>query len=105
MAKVIFMQEDGNSIEADIAVGTSVMEGAIMNNVPGIIGDCGGACSCATCHVYIGEDWRDKVGEADEFEKGMLEFAESREDASRLCCQITVTEDMDGLWVRVPPSA
>ena len=104
MAKVTFMQADGSSIEADIEEGTSVMLGALTNNVPGIVGDCGGACSCATCHVYIGEDWREKVGEADEFEEGMLEFAENRKDASRLCCQITVTEELDGLSVQVPSS-
>ena len=78
------------------------MENAIKNSVPGIEAECGGACACATCHVYVDEEWREKVGEPDVMEEDMLDFAWEMAPSSRLSCQIKVTDELDGLVVRVP---
>jgi 2Fe-2S ferredoxin len=80
------------------------MENATRNNVNGIVAECGGQCSCATCHVQVAEEWFDKVGPAEGDEEDMLEFAEERVPTSRLSCQIEVTEELDGLVVNVPES-
>jgi 2Fe-2S ferredoxin len=79
-----------------------VMEGAVRNNIPGIDADCGGACACATCHVYVDEAWREKTGERSAMEDSMLDFAENVADNSRLSCQIRVTDALDGLVVKMP---
>ena len=84
--------------------GTSVMRAAVNNAVPGIDGDCGGACACGTCHVYLDDDWLQKVGEASEIEISLLELASKRTEGSRLACQIEVVPEFDGLVVRMPPS-
>ncbi|MCF4167256.1 2Fe-2S iron-sulfur cluster-binding protein [Zavarzinia compransoris] len=104
MAKITYIEFNGTEHVIDVKPGLSVMEGAVKNNVPGIDGDCGGACACATCHVYVDDAWRDKVGTAEELEKSMLEFAESVEENSRLSCQIVVSDALDGLVVRMPES-
>ncbi len=79
------------------------MQGAVNHLVPGIEGDCGGLCACGTCHVYIPGEWVSKCGEPDELEQGMLEFAFDVDDSSRLSCQIKVSDDMEGLRIRMPP--
>ena len=82
--------------------GASVMETAIKNMVPGIDADCGGACACATCHVYVDESWTEKVGKPQPMEESMLDFAYEPKESSRLSCQIPVTDELDGLVVRLP---
>ena len=104
MAKITYVQHDGSEQSIDVKPGQSVMEGAVKNNVPGIDADCGGACACATCHVYVDETWVDKTGKASAMEESMLDFAENVEPTSRLSCQIKVTDDLDGLIVRLPES-
>ncbi|PWR24625.1 2Fe-2S iron-sulfur cluster-binding protein [Zavarzinia aquatilis] len=104
MAKITYIEHNGTPHEVEVKAGLSVMEGAVKNNIPGIDGDCGGACACATCHVYVDAAWRDKVGTAEDLEKSMLEFAENVEENSRLSCQIVVSDALDGLVVRMPES-
>ncbi len=102
MAKITFIEHNGTQHEVDAAPGMSVMEAAVKNMVPGIDADCGGACACATCHVYVEPDWLEAVGERSEMEEDMLDFAFDVRDSSRLSCQIKVSDDLDGLTVRVP---
>jgi 2Fe-2S ferredoxin len=104
MAKITYIQFDGSESVIDVKPGLTVMEGAVKNNVRGIDADCGGACACATCHVFVDEAWTDKTGEKSAMEDSMLDFAENVAPNSRLCCQIKVTEDLDGLIVRLPES-
>ncbi|MDO1559129.1 2Fe-2S iron-sulfur cluster-binding protein [Brevundimonas sp. 2R-24] len=104
MAKITYIEHDGREHAVEVKPGLSVMEGAIRNNVPGIDADCGGACACATCHVYVDPDWLDKTGERSVMEESMLDFAEAVQDNSRLSCQIRVTDQLDGLVVRLPES-
>ena len=80
------------------------MEGAVKNNIPGIDADCGGACACATCHVYVDPAWVERLGRPNPMESSMLDFAENREANSRLSCQIKVNDELDGLIVRLPES-
>jgi len=102
MPKITFIEHNGTEHVVDAEVGMTVMEAAIKNMVPGIEAECGGACACATCHVYVEEAWREKTGQPQEMEEDMLDFAFDVRPNSRLSCQIKVTEDMDGLVVRVP---
>ena len=102
MPKVTFIQADGSSSEIEAVRGSSVMETAIDNDVEGIIAECGGACSCATCHVYVAEEWLDKLKPPDPQEDGMLDCVLDRQPNSRLSCQIRVTDELDGLVVTVP---
>ena len=104
MAKITYIEHDGTEHTIDVKPGLSVMEGAVKNNVPGIDADCGGACACATCHVYVDEAWLAKTGERTAMEESMLDFAEGVADNSRLSCQIKVSDDLDGLVVRMPES-
>ena len=104
MAKITYIQPDGSENVVEAKAGWSVMEGAIKNRVRGIDADCGGACACATCHVYVDEAWRDKTGSPSAMEESMLDFAEGVQDNSRLSCQIKVTDALDGLIVRLPES-
>jgi len=104
MTKIVYVEHNGTRHEIDVKPGLSVMEGAVKNSVPGIDADCGGACACATCHVYIDEAWIEKTGKPDELEASMLEFAENVESNSRLSCQIKVTDALDGLTVKMPAS-
>lgn len=102
MAKITFIQDDGTQQTVDAEDGMTVMESAVKNMVPGIDADCGGACACATCHVYVEPDWLEATGEREEMEEDMLDFAFDVRDNSRLSCQIKVSADLDGLTVRVP---
>ncbi|MDD3838639.1 MAG: 2Fe-2S iron-sulfur cluster-binding protein [Phenylobacterium sp.] len=104
MAKITYIEFDGTEHVVDVKSGLSVMEGAVKNNIPGIDADCGGACACATCHVYVDEAWRDKTGSMSAMEESMLDFAENVETNSRLSCQIKVSDELDGLVVRMPES-
>ena len=104
MAKITYIEFNGTEHTADVPNGLSVMEGAIKNMIPGIDADCGGACACATCHVYVDPKWTEIVGGPNEMEQTMLDFAENVEDNSRLSCQITVSEKIEGLIVRMPKS-
>lgn len=102
MAKITYIEFNGTEHVVDVENGLSVMEGATQNTVPGIDGDCGGACACATCHVYVDDSWTDKAGERSQMEESMLDFTSDVKDNSRLCCQIKVTDELDGLVVRLP---
>ena len=102
MPKITFIDKDGGSRTVDAEVGATVMETAISNAVPGIEAECGGACACATCHVYVDEAWREKTGEASAMEQDMLDFAFEVRPNSRLSCQITVKDELDGLVVKTP---
>jgi 2Fe-2S ferredoxin len=102
MPSITYIEHDGTEHTVEVRKGLSVMEGAIKNNVPGIDADCGGACACATCHCYVDEAWREKTGSASAMEESMLDFAQNVEPNSRLSCQIRVTDDLDGLIVRLP---
>jgi len=104
MAKITYIENDGTEHTVEVRNGLSVMEGAIRNNVPGIDADCGGACACATCHVYVDEGFQDVTGAASAMEESMLDFAEGVQPNSRLSCQIRVKDELDGLIVRLPES-
>lgn len=104
MVKVRFIQHNGAEQVAEGAVGSTVMQTARDNLVPGIIGDCGGSCSCATCHGYVDPAWLDKLDPIDENEEMMLDGAMERESNSRLTCQITLKPELDGIVVRLPLS-
>ena len=102
MTKIIFIEHDGTEHTVEAVDGLSVMENAIRNMVPGIDADCGGACACATCHVYVDEAFEDKAGERSSMEQSMLDFASDVKANSRLSCQIKVSSELDGLVVRLP---
>ncbi|KAB2910419.1 MAG: 2Fe-2S iron-sulfur cluster binding domain-containing protein [Hyphomicrobiaceae bacterium] len=102
MAKITFIQPDGTEQTVEAAPGMTVMEAAKKELVPGIEAECGGACACATCHVYVDDAWHEKVGPPSEMEEDMLDFAFDVRESSRLSCQIKVTQELDGLIVRVP---
>ena len=104
MIKITYQDQDGSSREVEAEEGSTVMETAIRADVPGIVAECGGACACATCHVYVDEAWREKTGTASAMEESMLDFAENVEPNSRLSCQIKVSDALDGLVVRMPVS-
>ncbi len=102
MVAITFIEFDGISHTVDVPEGTTAMEAAVRNGVPGIVAECGGACACATCHVYVDEAWREKVGEPSEQEEGMLDFATDPRPSSRLSCQIVLTAEMNGLVLHTP---
>ncbi|HCQ64253.1 MAG TPA: 2Fe-2S ferredoxin [Rhodobacteraceae bacterium] len=103
MAKITYIEHNGTEHVVDVASGLTVMEGARDNGVPGIEADCGGACACSTCHVYVAEDWADKLPAKEPMEADMLDFAwEPDPVRSRLTCQIKVTDALDGLVVTMP---
>jgi 2Fe-2S ferredoxin len=104
MPKITYIESNGREHVIDVAVGMTVMEGAVKHNVPGIDADCGGACACATCHVYVDAAWADKTGKPSGMEQSMLDFASDVEATSRLSCQIKVEPALDGLIVRLPKS-
>jgi 2Fe-2S ferredoxin len=116
MAKITFIENNGTAHELEVEpshvksgaetkdVWPSVMEVAIKHGVPGIDADCGGACACATCHVYVDPAWETKTGEAGSMEQSMLDFANDVESNSRLSCQIKMSAELDGLVVRMPKS-
>ncbi|KPQ06558.1 MAG: 2Fe-2S ferredoxin [Rhodobacteraceae bacterium HLUCCA12] len=103
MAKITYIEFNGTEHVIDVPPGLTVMEGARDNGVPGIEADCGGACACSTCHVYVAQDWVDKLPARDPMEEDMLDFAWQPDPVrSRLTCQIKVTEELDGLVVNLP---
>ncbi|HWV42612.1 2Fe-2S iron-sulfur cluster-binding protein [Pseudorhodoplanes sp.] len=102
MAKITFIDHAGESRSVDAEIGSTVMESAIKNGIPGIEAECGGACACATCHVYIDEAWTEIVGSPSPMEEDMLDFGFDVKPNSRLSCQIKVTDALDGLVVRTP---
>jgi 2Fe-2S ferredoxin len=104
MAKITYIEFNGTEHVVDVKAGLSVMEGAVKNNIPGIDADCGGACACATCHVYVDEAWREATGKPSAMEESMLDFADNVEPNSRLSCQIQVNDALEGLVVRMPES-
>lgn len=104
MGQVSFVDVAGEERKIDVADGLSLMEAAIRSDVPGIEGECGGACACATCHVYVDAAWLDLTGMADGAEKDMLEFAQDVRENSRLSCQIVMRPELDGLIVTTPVS-
>ncbi|WP_416877838.1 2Fe-2S iron-sulfur cluster-binding protein [Litorimonas sp.] len=104
MAKILFTDHAGTTREVEAKPGTSIMEAAVQNMVPEIDADCGGACACATCHVYVDDAWLGKLKEKDDMEESMLDFAEGVQDNSRLSCQILMSEELDGIKVTTPES-
>lgn len=102
MATITFIQPDGTQQVAEGDAGLTVMEVAKLNNVPGIEAECGGACACATCHVYVDDAWQATTGQPNQMEEDMLDFAFDVRESSRLSCQIKITDALDGLVVRVP---
>jgi 2Fe-2S ferredoxin len=102
MPKITYIDAAGTSRTVEAQLGATVMETAIRNGVPGIDAECGGACACATCHVYVDEAWREATGEPAPMEEDMLDFASDVQPNSRLSCQIKVTAALDGLVVRTP---
>jgi 2Fe-2S ferredoxin len=102
MAKITYIAPDGRHFDVDAPNGSTVMENAIRNGVPGIEAECGGACACATCHVYVDEAWANVVGAPEAMEEDMLDFAYDVRPTSRLSCQIRVRDELDGLIVQVP---
>jgi ferredoxin, 2Fe-2S len=104
MPKIIYTDASGAERTVEGKNGMTVMETAIKHNVPGIDADCGGACACATCHVYVDEAFTEKVGKPSAMEQSMLDFAENVKPNSRLSCQIKIRDDLDGLKVTTPES-
>ncbi len=104
MAKITYIEFDGTPHEVDVPSGLSVMEGAVDANIPGIEAECGGMCSCATCHVYVDPAWFEAIGAPEHIERDMLECVLDLEETSRLSCQIEVGDELDGLVVRLPES-
>ena len=104
MAKITYIEHDGKEHTLDVAGGMTLMEAAVKASVPGIDGDCGGACACATCMVFVPEEWWDKIPAKEDMEETMLEFAENAEANSRLSCQIKAAPAIDGMRVSMPKS-
>jgi 2Fe-2S ferredoxin len=104
MVRVIFIEVNGEQTSIDANTGETVMRAAVQNGVAGILGDCGGSLSCATCHVHVATEWRDRLAPPKEDEIAMLEMAIDPDETSRLSCQIKLNEELDGLVLRLPPS-
>ena len=102
MPKIKYIENSGKLHQIEISNGLSVMEGAVQNNIPGIDADCGGSCACATCHVYVEEKWFNKLPKKEDAEEDMLDVAYEPNKFSRLACQITVADDLDGLVGKMP---
>ena len=102
MAKITYIEYDGKTHTIEVANGLSVMEGAVQNNIPGIDADCGGSMACATCHVYVKEEWFNKLPKKEDGEEDMLDMAFEPKKNSRLSCQLIVSEQLDGLVVDLP---
>lgn len=102
MPKITYIDQEGAARTVEAEVGATVMETAVQNDVPGILAVCGGSCSCATCHVYVAEEWYEKLGGPGLDEADMLDTAHDLKETSRLSCQIKVTEQLDGLTVTTP---
>ena len=104
MPKIRYVDHDGKEREVEVAAGLSVMEGAVKNLVPGIDADCGGACACATCHVYVDPGWTEKLPPKNDMEETMLDFAPMVKPNSRLSCQLRMSAALDGIVLRIPKS-
>ena len=104
MAKIIYITHDNKSHAIDVQNGLTVMEGAVQNDIPGIDADCGGGMACATCHVYVKEEWFNKLPKKEDGEEDMLDMAFEPNKLSRLSCQIIVSDELDGLIVNIPSS-
>ena len=102
MPKITYIEDNGKSHTLDVENGLTVMEGAIQNNIPGIDADCGGGCACATCHVYVDEKWFSKLPKKEDSEQDMLDMAFEPNQFSRLSCQITISDELDGMVVKMP---
>ncbi|MGY9060075.1 MAG: 2Fe-2S iron-sulfur cluster-binding protein [Candidatus Puniceispirillales bacterium] len=102
MAKITYVSHDGKKNTVEVPVGLTVMEGALQNNIQGIDADCGGSMACATCHVYVSENWTNKIEKIHDAEQDMLDMAYEPKKNSRLSCQIIVSDDLDGLEVTTP---
>lgn len=102
MPKVTFIAFDGTAHPVEVPAGTTLMNAAVENGIPGIDGDCGGNCACATCHIYVEAPWSDKTGTRTDVENDMLNFSAGLRDSSRLACQITMTAALDGIEVHMP---
>ena len=102
MTKIIFVTHENQIHTVDVQNGLTVMEGAVQNDIPGIDADCGGGMACATCHVYVNEEWFDKLPPKEDGEEDMLDMAFEPKKNSRLSCQITISDDLDGLTVNIP---
>ena len=102
MAKITYIDFQGNSKSIEVENGLTVMEGAIQNNIQGIDADCGGSMACATCHVYVNNEWLDKLPKPEEGEVDMIDMAFEPKKNSRLSCQIIVSDELDGLTVNIP---
>jgi len=102
MPKITYIEHNGTLHKIEVANGLSVMEGAVQNNIPGIDADCGGSCACATCHVYVDKKWLDKLPKKESSEEDMIDMAFEPNKFSRLSCQLTVADELDGLVVKMP---
>jgi 2Fe-2S ferredoxin len=102
MPKIIYIESSGKPHTIEVANGLSVMEGAVQNDIPGIDADCGGGMACATCHVYVKEEWFDKLPKKEDGEEDMLDMAFEPKKNSRLSCQLIVSDELDGLIVITP---
>ena len=102
MSKITYIDSTGNQKTIDVAIGLSVMEGAVQNNIPGIDADCGGGMACATCHVYVKEEWLNKLDKPEDAEQDMIDMAFEPKKNSRLSCQLIVSDKLDGLIVTTP---
>ena len=102
MAKITYIEYDGKTHTIEVANGLSVMEGAVQNNIPGIDADCGGSMACATCHVYVKEEWFNNLPKKEDGEEDMLDMAFEPKKNSRLSCQLMVSDQIDGLVVNLP---
>jgi 2Fe-2S ferredoxin len=102
MPKITYIEQDGKTHTIEVASGLSVMEGAVQNNIPGIDADCGGSMACATCHVYVKEEWFNKLPKKEDGEEDMLDMAFEPKKNSRLSCQLMVSDQLDGLVVNLP---
>ena len=102
MAKITYIENNGNSKTIEVSNGLTVMEGAVQNNILGIDADCGGGMACATCHVYVKEEWLDRLPKKEDGEEDMLDMAYEPNKFSRLSCQVLVSDELDGLVVSIP---
>ena len=102
MPTVVYVEADGNVHQVEAGSGRTLMQVAVANGVPGILGDCGGSCSCATCHAYIDPRWADRLPKISETEEYMLDGLPDRQENSRLCCQVPLSENLDGIVVTLP---
>jgi 2Fe-2S ferredoxin len=102
MPKIIYIEFSGKEHHIEMPVGYSIMEGAIKNSISGIDADCGGSCACATCHVYVDEKFIDKLSKPQESEQDMIDFVANPKNNSRLSCQLMITDELDGIVVRMP---